>query len=343
MLRKIVQTSRSLARSAARRCRSLTSSVRAAIPASGFSGRHRQIAVFCICTVLAGWTWWDAQVGGYAGLPVNTLAQIVGDLILMGLLAPLARHRRRKGRRDHRHDETTGVRTLLQRLSDATHRIQVLDSRICLPPLDAMPAVRNGHTLCDRAAFRTELGGALKAALDNDVCVEILLPDPESPCSCSIARRLGIEPGFYRQSLSLLLDDLDSVSRDAQSGRLDLRLYTEPATVSIVRCDEWIWASLDPDGASDAPGYLEVDQGCENGRTLQAYFNRLHAAAHIPARGRRSHAAQDPRRRPGIERAHALAIQRGANAKGPPGPAAPNVRYRQEADALVSLEGSARW
>ncbi|HEY3867217.1 MAG TPA: hypothetical protein VGM10_02670 [Actinocrinis sp.] len=309
-----------------------------------FTGRHRRITLFCICIVLAGWTWWDAQVGGYVGLPVNTLGQIVGDLILMGLLAPLAplarRHRHRN--RNNRRDEPAGVRTLLQRVADATHRIQLLDAHVCLPRTEPAEA---GQGLGDPAVSRTELGEAVRAALDNDVCVEILLPDPESACCHGIARRLGVEPGSYRRALSLLLDDLDSVSRGAESGRLDLRLYTEPAIVSIVRCDERVWASLDPDGTLATAGYLEVDLDCENGRTLQAYFNRLHAAARIPWHGGKVPAARDPRQPAGT--GPSPAVPRYANTQclptGPPGPAVLDTGCRLEADALVSLEGSSRW
>lgn len=317
-----------------------------------FSGRRRQITVFCICTVLAGWTWWDAQVGGYAGLPVNTLAQIVGDLILMGLLAPLApRHRHR--RRHRRSDEPAGVRPLLQRLSAATHRIQLLDTHACLPRTEPANADQDP---CDLAGSRTELGEAVRAALDNDVCVEILLPDPESAGSHGIAQRLGIEPNSYRRALALLLDDLDSVSREAESGRLDLRLYTEPAIASIVRCDEWIRASLGPDGAVATAGYLEVDLDCENGRTLQAYFNRLHAAARIPWHGNKARAARDPQQRlgtgpsraaPRYASAQSLSAQslsaQCLSGGGPPGPAVLATCRRLEADAFVELEGSARW
>jgi hypothetical protein len=53
--------------------------------------------------------------------------------------------------------------------------------------------------------------------------------------------------------------------------------------VSVVRCDGRIWASLHP-GKPTATAYLALDRGCENARTLQAYFDRLHAAARLAGR-----------------------------------------------------------
>lgn len=243
-----------------------------------------------------------------------------------------------------RRDEPAGVRALLYRFRHATCRIQLLGTWICLPRVETTTADQAPCDIAGFTAFRTELGAAVRTALDNDVRVEILLPDPESPCSQGIAQRLGVEPGLYRRLFSLLLDDLHSASRAAGSGHLDLRFYTEPATLSIVRCDEWLWASLSPDGASETPDYadyLEVDQDCENGRALQAYFDRLYTTSGLPWHGHKAGAARDSRRR--ARAGPSRTTRRFANAQGPPSLTVLDTSCRSEADALVELEGSARW
>lgn len=44
--------------------------------------------------VIFGWTGWDAVLDGYAGLPVNTIGQIFGDVLLALLTAPFIPRRR---------------------------------------------------------------------------------------------------------------------------------------------------------------------------------------------------------------------------------------------------------
>lgn len=255
-------------------------------------GRVHRFTVFGLCVTLTGWSWWSAQASGYAGLPVNTLGQITGDLILMGLVAPLAR-------RDRARDRDTGAPAAapspLGALARAAHRIQLLDVRLCLPQLAAAPrggessqssessgASRDGAaTALDRS-----LQLALSSAIANDACVEILLPDPEESAGLDLAQRLGIRPALYRGALSRLVQDLDALSAETESGRLDLRLYAEPSSVSLVRCDQRIWVSLYPEGAPESFDYLVLDQGGENTQVVQSYFNRLYATARSPKQTR---------------------------------------------------------
>lgn len=206
--------------------------------------RLPRIALFGLCLSLLGWTWWDARAGGYAGLAVNTLGQIIGDVLLMGLVAPIGIRRRRRAR--------TGDPALVDAIARARHRVQLLDLEVCLHP--ALPR-------------------AVGAALANDACVEILLPEPDVP---------GVPDG-YPERLRGLLDALSTLRRSGgdaaasgRSGRLDVRLYRGPAAVSIVRCDGRIWASLHPDRPTGS-AYLALDRDCANARTLRAYFDRLHA------------------------------------------------------------------
>lgn len=213
------------------------------------AARLPRIALFGLCLTLLGWTWWDARAGGYAGLAVNTLGQIIGDVLLMGLVAPVGIRRRRRVRgRDP---------ALMDVIARAGHRIQLLDLEVCLHP--ALP--------------RT-----LAAALANDACVEILLPEPDAP---------GVPEG-YAERLRGLLEDFNalrpaSAGASAQrSGRLEVRLYRGPAAVSIVRCDGRIWASLHPDRPTGS-AYLALDQDCANARALRDHFDRLHAESLPPA------------------------------------------------------------
>ena len=215
------------------------------------AARLPRIAMFGLCLSLLGWTWWDARAGGYAGLAVNTLGQIIGDVLLMGLVAPVGIRLRRRAR-------TRGP-ALTDAIARAKHRVQLLDLDVCLHP--ALPR-------------------AVRAALANDACVEILLPEPGAP---------GVPEG-YPGRLRDLLDRLDALRRSGgeaaasgRSGRLDIRLYRGPAAVSIVRCDGRIWASLHPDGPTGS-AYLALDADCANARALRAHFDRLHAEGLPPAR-----------------------------------------------------------
>jgi hypothetical protein len=280
--------------------------------ARDFGGVHR-FAAFGLCATLAGWSWWSAQASGYAGLPVNTLGQITGDLILMGLVAPMAR---RDLSRDRGAESMTAGPSPLGALARAAHRIQLLDVRLCLPQLTAAAAARHpvprqssGSSPTSRdsvlAAADHSLQFALSSAIANDACVEILLPDPEESAGLDFVQRFGVLPAHYRGALSQFVKDLDALSAAAESGRLDVRLYAEPSSVSLVRCDQRIWMSLHPEGPADASDYLTLDQAGENTQVLQAYFNRLYTTAR-PARQTRGDPS-DPDADPGIACAAATA------------------------------------
>jgi len=215
------------------------------------AARLPRIGLFGLCLSLFGWTWWDARAGGYAGLAVDTLGQIIGDVLLMGLVAPIGIRLRRRAR--------TRDPALMDVIARARHRVQLLDLAVCFHP--ALPR-------------------AVGAALANDACVEILLPEPDAP---------GVPDG-YPEHLRDLLDRLDALRRSGgdaaasgRSGRLDVRLYRGPAAVSIVRCDARIWASLHPDRPTGS-AYLALDRDCANARALRAHFDRLHAQGLPPAR-----------------------------------------------------------
>jgi hypothetical protein len=231
--------------------------------------------IFGTCVAMAAWSWWEARIGGYEGLPVNTLGQIVGDLLLMGIVAPLADFRRPSAGRDRRQ-----APPMLETLAQAGHRVQVLDVRMCLPDFAVGPAEPPGGP--------AGLARAVGSALDNDACVEILLPDPDAPVSAATARELGLDPEAYRRSLRCLVDDLAALSAHSRSGRLDVRVFTEQVSVSIIRCDEQFWAALHPQGAPNSTPYLSLEHGGHNARALQSYFDRLHAAAQTTPRSHRT-------------------------------------------------------
>jgi hypothetical protein len=258
----------------------------------------RRTLIFGGCVAAAAWSWWEARIGGYAGLPVNTLGQILGDVLLMGIVAPLAALRRRPDRIDRR-----PVPPVLEALARATHRIQVLDVRMCLPEFALGTADPPGG--CGGVAR------ALESALGNDVCVEILLPDPDAPVCATTARDLGVTPEEYRSSLRCLVDDLAALPGRSDAGRLDVRVYTEQVSVSIIRCDEYFWAALHPHGALTAAPYLSLEHGGHNARALQSYFDRLHASARVTPHPRRAvpRRCAHPRHPRGAKRCPALGSQ----------------------------------
>lgn len=241
-------------------------------PLRSFGYRHSyRFAVFGVCAALTGWSWWTAQASGYVGLSVNMLGQIIGDLLLMGLVAPLTR-RGRVGRGGTEAEATPEPAALLA----TAFQIQLLDVGFCLPQLAGMSRYRTGAGVIGR---QDEIVGLLRTALENDARIEILLPDPGTSAGHDAARRYGVDPDNYRKALMHLLHELGTVSGVGDSGGLDVRLYAEPAHVSVIRCDGQIWTSLHLDGSTDTPAYLALDQGSENARALQSYLNRLYATA----------------------------------------------------------------
>ena len=256
--------------------------------------RLRRTLIFGACVAAAAWSWWEAQIGGYAGLPVNTLGQILGDLLLMGIVAPLANLRWPEAERGDR-----AAPPILDALAEAKHRIQVLDVRMCLPEF----ALGTPEPLVARSG----VARALESALGNDACVEVLLPDPDAPVCATTARELGVAPETYRKSLRCLVDDLAALPGRSLPGRLDVRVYTEHVSVSMIRCDEHFWAALDPQGTTTAP-YLALEHGGENAVDLQSYFDRLRASARMTPRPRHTASGRcsHPRHTRGAARCLAL-------------------------------------
>lgn len=229
-----------------------------------------RFAAFGLCAALTGWSWWTAQADGYVGLPVNTLGQIIGDLLLMGLIAPLARRDRAGGSAEPETDPTPAA------LAKAAH-IQLLDVGFCFPDLAGEFPGAAGTQAPDR---RDSVVDALCTALENNARIELLLPDPDTSAGLDAARRLCVEPDFYRKALNRLIIDLASVSGAVDIGGLELRLYAEPTHISVIRCDGRIWTALNVGGLYGTPtAYLVLDQGSGNARALVSYVNRLYATA----------------------------------------------------------------
>ena len=237
--------------------------------------RHRlgtlgglQRLAFLSCVVLTVWAWWAAQESGYAGLPVNVLAQITGDLVLMGLLAPAVR--------------LAGPECTENAAPMPSHGRSLATARHCVQLLDSPTLLRQ---LCDDGS--TSLVRDLRTALANDIRVEILLPDPTGQAGRVAASRLGIEPGGYGRRLTRLLDELGTGLAQAQWRGLDLRLYPDPVDVCFIRCDESIWVSMHPNSQARTPNYFPLDRRCGTAALFQTYFERLHSAAQPPACGDR--------------------------------------------------------
>jgi hypothetical protein len=226
-----------------------------------------------LCGAVSGWMWWQARADGYAGLPVNTLGQILGDLLLMGLAAPVINHSRHRGRQ---HEANGG--TLLSALAQAAHRVQLLDDRVCLGELGQSTAP-GSSAVSTAAAYRSQLLVALASAMENDAHIEILLPDPEHLDSCGADRLPDADVGLLRAAVDSLMADLAALTVSAALGRLDVRLYSTMATVSMIRCDDHVWACLHPMGTPHTASYLAVDAQSENARVLYHYFHRLQAHA----------------------------------------------------------------
>lgn len=239
--------------------------VRVARHRLGTLGGPRRLA-FLSCVVLTLWAWWAAQESNYAGLPVNVLAQITGDLVLMGLLAPAVRLAGPQCGQDTGHTPSPG-----RSLATARHCVQLLDSPTLL------------RQLCTDGS--ASLVRDLRAALENDIRVEILLPDPTGRAGRVAASRLGIEPGGYGRRLTRLLDELNTGLAQAQWRGLDLRLYPDPVDVCFIRCDERVWVSMHPNSPARTPDYFPLDQRCGTASLFQTYFERLRSAALPPAYG----------------------------------------------------------
>jgi len=58
----------------------------------------RRWTAMVACLGFAGWLWWNAQADHYAGLSINTVGQLLGDLLTAGLTAPMTRRYRTRRR-----------------------------------------------------------------------------------------------------------------------------------------------------------------------------------------------------------------------------------------------------
>lgn len=241
--------------------------VRVARHRLGTLGAPRRLA-FLSCAALTVWAWWAAQEGGYAGLPVNVLAQITGDLVLMGLLAPAV--------------WLAGPGCAENTAPMPSHRHSLVTARHCIQLLDSPTLLRQ---LCTDGS--ASLVHDLRAALENDIRVEILLPDPTGRAGRVAASSLGLEPGGYGRRLARLLDELGTGLAQAQRRGLDLRLYPDPVDVCFIRCDESIWVSMHPDNQALASDYFALDRRCGTAVLFQTYFERLRSTAQQPTYGDR--------------------------------------------------------
>jgi hypothetical protein len=241
-------------------------------PASGPAPRRRLLrtASLTSCLALVAWLWWDSQTADYAGLPVNTLGQILGDLLLVGLAPLTATLRRSRGRR-----QPSASQNRSGDIAAARHRVQLLDIRSSFLGLAGLPPERAQR---EAAGRRNDLLRALASALRNGARAEILLPDPDSPSSARIASELAIAPDVYVSFLHALLSGMAALQRAYTPERLELRLYTAPAAISMTRCDQRTWVYLNPP-VSTADAYLAFDAASANADTLQTYFNQLSAGA----------------------------------------------------------------
>jgi hypothetical protein len=232
---------------------------------------------------MSGWLFWDAHLDGFAGLPVNTLGQILGDLLLMGLARPFIDSRRR---RDHR--STAGGQVWLDALARA-NRIQLLDAHLCLAALKD-PVVLGAPALHDGHAHQPDLLSTLRTAMGNDAHIEILLPDPEQQ---SWPDPLGVSVEAMRSAVHAFIGDLAALAETAVLGKLDLRLYPTVTTLSMIRCDHQVWVCLHPTGSPRAGSYLLVDACSDNARVVFDYFNRVQADARRSTRAPDASTTQD--------------------------------------------------
>lgn len=238
--------------------------------------RLLRTATLASCLALIGWLWWDSQTADYAGLPVNTVGQILGDLLLMGL-APLAAALRRS-RASWR---SSAGQNRWADIAAARYRVQLLDIRSSFHGIAGLPPERAQREADDR---RSDLLRALASALGNGARAEILLPDPDAASTARVAIDLAIAPDIYLSFLRALLNGMATLQRAYPRDRLELRLYASPAAVSMTRCDQRTWVYLNPP-ISTAEAYLAFDAPSANAGALQTYFNHLSAGARTSAYG----------------------------------------------------------
>ncbi|HEU5332842.1 MAG TPA: hypothetical protein VFU73_08765 [Actinocrinis sp.] len=229
----------------------------------------RRLMLLMPCLAVIGWVWWDSQADGYTGLPVNTLGQIIGDLILAALAGPVA-----LGYRFARHERTRPAGDVVARIARARNRVQLLDVTGCLLSWSEAPARTADRQDADRG--RDRLVAALRAALERDVAVEVLLPAPSLAQSRGVPRTLGLSPAALRDLAEGAEADLHALFDEVPAGRLEVRYSQKWPALAMLRCDDHMWVSLRPEGLPGSPPLcLEFAARTANARAVAAHFNDL--------------------------------------------------------------------
>jgi hypothetical protein len=228
-----------------------------------------RLAVLLPCLVAMAWVLRDSQLDGYVGLPVNTLGQIVGDLLLAAIAGPVA-----VGYHVAQRTRPHPVADLPTRLAGAKHRIQLLDATGCLLSWSNVPL--RGASRTERECTRDKIIDALREALERDVAVEILLPDPAIAQPRAL-RALGFTAAAHRELSESARADLEALHEAVPHGRLDIRSSRRRPTLALVRCDGRVWVTLPSDGMpGSSPLHLEFGARSHNARALAAHFNELY-------------------------------------------------------------------
>jgi hypothetical protein len=229
-----------------------------------------RVAVLLSCAAALAWVWWGSQADGRVLHPASVLGrQLVGELLLAAVAIPVLVEYR-FGRRGRAHP----LGDLLTRLARARHRIQLLDTTGCL--LFWSDQVR-GAPLAELEGDRDRLVEALRTALDRDVAVEILVPEPGLAQSRGVLRALGLTAAGYRRLADAAEAELLALHDEVPAGRLDIRTAQRWPALAMVRCDGRVWISPRSDAVPDSgPLWLEFGARSPNARAVAAYFNELH-------------------------------------------------------------------
>jgi hypothetical protein len=211
---------------------------------------------------------------GFDGLSVNVVGQIIGDVLLAGVVAPFAR--RAFQARTGRELPEFPYASFLRSLSRAEHRVQVLDTfsyMLTSPTVLASLDVPGSEFVC----FHEEAVRLLRKALERDVVVEILLLRPDSDEVTRRAKQVGIAPDDYRALIGVNLDVLKALHQAVPYGKLDVRVYDAPPGISMHRCDNRMWTSFYPlNWPTVGSAHLELTAGSQNAGFLKRRFNELY-------------------------------------------------------------------
>lgn len=231
-----------------------------------------RLAVLIPCLVAIAWVLRESQIDGYVGLPVNTLGQIVGDLLLAAIAGPVA-----VGYHVAQHTRPHPIGDLPTRLASAKHRIQLLDATGCLLSWSDVPL--RGTSRTERECTRDRIIDALREALERDVVVEILLPEPGIAQPRTL-RALGFTAGAHRELAETARAELEALYDEVPHGRLDIRTSQRWPTLSLVRCDGRMCVTIPSDGMpGSSPLLLGFSARSHNARALAAHFNELYRSA----------------------------------------------------------------